>query len=72
MPLHSDFLLKSQEFLFGKREVKLKDFFNINNFVELPITFARALLEFNSILIMIIEELSEVVKDESCLLLEYV
>ena len=26
MLLHSDFLLKSQEFLFGNREMRLKDF----------------------------------------------
>jgi len=46
--------------------------FDVINFVELPITFARALPEFNSVLMMIIEELSEVVKNESCLLLEHV
>jgi len=40
--------------------------------VELPITFASALPEFDSILMMIIEELSEIIKDESCLLLEHV
>jgi len=46
--------------------------FDVDDFVELPITFARALPEFDSVLRMTIEELSEVVKDESCLLLEHV
>jgi len=40
--------------------------------VELPIAFAWALLEFDCVFMMKIEELSEVVKDKSCLLLKYV
>jgi len=40
--------------------------------VELPIVFAQALPKFDCILIMIIEELSEVVKNKSYLLLKYV
>jgi len=40
--------------------------------VKLPITFARALPEFDCVLMMTIEELFEIVKNESCLLLEHV
>ena len=41
--------------------------------MELPITFARALPKFiDSVLMMIIGKLSEVVKNESCLLLKHI
>ena len=40
--------------------------------MKLLITFTRALPEFDCVLMMAIEELSEIVKNESCLLLEHV
>jgi len=40
--------------------------------VELLIAFAWTLPEFDCVLMMTIEELSEVVKDKSCLLLKHV
>jgi len=40
--------------------------------VELPIAFAWALSEFNCVLMMTIDELSEVIKDKSYLLLKHV
>ena len=73
MLLHSDFFTEILGiFIQGERSKIERLCFDINNFVELPITFARALPEFNSVLMMMIEKLSEIVKDESCLLLEHV
>ena len=40
--------------------------------MELPIAFAQALPEFDCVFMMMIEELSKVVKDKNCLLLKHV
>ena len=59
-------------FVWKKRDKIKQLHFNVNVLVKLPITFARALPEFDCVLMMMSEELSKVTENKSHLLLKHV